>query len=119
MMNINKNSQVEEVLNSLDGCRKATAPDFFYTRLRAKMQARLESGETGPGRKSAEALVLRPVYLLGTFVVLIALNAWVFFGGREETGLATADNDESVQQSIASEYNIYDINTVYDLNRDK
>jgi hypothetical protein len=51
---------------------------------------------------------------------VLAVNLFVFLkGGDNETTAATADNNESVQQSIASEYSMNDINTVYDLNQDK
>ena len=37
------NNKTEEILNSLDGLQRATSLDFFYTRLRAKMEKGIES----------------------------------------------------------------------------
>ena len=51
--------------------------------------------------------------------MVLAVNAVVLLKGQSETGNFTADNDESVQQSIAAEYSLNDNNSVYDLNQDK
>ena len=37
-MNNEQNKKVEDILSSLDGVQKAVAPDFFYTRLKARME---------------------------------------------------------------------------------
>ena len=112
-MDNNRNNRIEEVLGSLDGTKRAAAPDFFYTRLRA----RLEKGLT---KNNVREWMLRPVYIVSALLLVLAVNLFVFLkGGDNETTAATADNNESVQQSIASEYSMNDINTVYDLNQDK
>ena len=110
-MNKERNNRIDEMLNSLDGVKKAVAPDFFYTRLRARL-------EKGLIINAKPKWVLRPVYIFSTLLLVIAINAFVFLRNQNVTS-ATADNNETVQQSIASEYNIYDINSVYDLNQDK
>ena len=53
IMNPEKNKKIEEILGSLDGIKKAPAPDFFYTRLKAKMEAGLLPKKSRP-------LILRP-----------------------------------------------------------
>ncbi len=103
--------RIDKVLNSLDGVQRATAPDFFYTRLRA----RLEKGLT---KNNNPKWVLRPVYIFSTLLLVIAINAFVFLR-NQNVNSTTADNNESVQQSIAAEYNLNDVNSVYDLNQDK
>ena len=104
------NNRIEEVLSSFDGSKRAAAPDFFYTRLRARM----ERGLTNNNNRNWK---LRPVYILSALLLVLAINVFVFFRSQDET--ATADNNESVQQSIAAEYSLNDNNTVYDLNQDK
>ena len=106
------NNRIEEVLSSLDGSKRAAAPDFFYTRLRARM-------ERGLTKNYNRDWILRPVYIVTALLLVIALNVFVFLRGQEETTTVTADNNESIQQSIAAEYSVNDINTVYDLNQDK
>jgi hypothetical protein len=113
IMDTKRNNRVEETLNSLDGCKRATAPDFFYTRLRARMERELTS------KSKSRNWVLRPVYIVSALFLVLALNVFVLLSGQDETTTTTADNNESFQQSMASEYNLNDINTVYDLNQDK
>jgi hypothetical protein len=111
------NKRIDEVLGSLDGCKRASAPDFFYTRLRERMLARHEEGKKGFPATFRPVWKLKPVYIVSGLLLVLALNLFVFLRGQHET--VTADNNLSVQQSIAAEYNLYDINTVYDLNQDK
>ena len=112
IMDKKRNTRIEEILSSLDGSKRAAAPDFFYTRLRARM----EKGLTPNNSRNWQ---LRPVYIISALLLVISINVYVFLRGQDETTTATADNNESVQQSIASEYSLNDINTVYDLNQDK
>jgi ABC-type Na+ efflux pump permease subunit len=115
-MDTNRNKKIEEILSSLDGSKRAEVPDFFYTRLKAKMLARHEGGEIIQGRSR----ILRPVFIVSAILLVLAINAFVFLKSREETTTTTiADNNESIQQSIAAEYSLNDNNTVYDLNPDK
>jgi hypothetical protein len=111
-MDNNRNNRIEEVLSSLDGAKRAGAPDFFYTRLRARMEKSLNAN-------NSRNWLLRPVYIVTALVLVIAVNIFVFLKGQDETATVTADNNESVQQSIAAEYSLNDVNTVYDLNQEK
>ena len=113
-MDNKRNNRIEEILSSLDGSKRAAAPDFFYTRLKAKMLGRLEGGIN---KTKSREWMLRPVYIVSALLLVLAINIFVFLKGDNETTIA--DNNESVQQSIASEYSLNDINTVYDLNQDK
>ena len=111
IMDNKRNNRIEEILSSLDGSKRAAAPDFFYTRLRARM-------ERGLTKNNVREWMLRPAYIVSALLLVLAINIFVFLQGDNET-TATADNNESVQQSIAAEYSVNDINTVYDLNQDK
>lgn len=112
-MNTEKNRKIDEILNSLDGVKKAEAPDFFYTRLLAKMEKGL------PG-SNAQTWILKPVYAIAVIVLVLVVNAVVFFNNRDEesTNDMVSDN-ETQQQSIVSEYSLADNNSIYDLNSDK
>jgi len=118
-MDNQRNNRIEGALSSLDGSKRAAAPDFFYTRLRARMLARHEGGERGLTKNKSREWMLRPVYIVSALLLVLAINVFVFLKGDNETTTATADNNESVQQSIAAEYSLNDINSVYDLNQDK
>ena len=98
------------MLNSLDGIQKASAPDFFYTRLKARLEKEILPGND-------KKWVLRPAYIFSALLLVIAINAFVFLKNQNQT--TVVENNETVQQSIAAEYNLYDINTVYDLNQEK
>ena len=116
-MDNQRNNRIEEVLSSLDGSKRAAAPDFFYTRLKAKMLAQLEGGLS---KTKSREWMLRPVYIVSALLLVLVINAFVFLkGDNDDNETITADNNESVQQSIAAEYSLNDINTVYDLNQDK
>ncbi len=110
-MNNDRNKKIEEILGSLDGAQKATVPDFFYTRLTAKMEKGLE-----PATK--KHWVLRPAYAVAALVVVLLINAAVILQGNERRE-NLASKDSETLQSIAAEYSLNDNSYVYDLNQDK
>src|SRR5689334_544202 len=106
-------NKINEILNSLDGIKKIQAPDFFYTRLRAKMLARRIGGETSPPVKQHR--ILRPVYVIAFLAVLIAFNLLSLLkNNSEESSIQTNESENS--QTIASAYH-FDDNLTYDLNQ--
>ncbi len=110
-MNNDRNKKIEEILGSLDGAQKATAPDFFYTRLTAKMEKGLESA-------TKKQWVLRPAFAVAALVVVLLINAAVILRGNERRE-NLASKDSETLQSIAAEYSLNDNSYVYDLNQDK
>ena len=110
-MNNDRNKKIEEILNSLDGTQKAPMPDFFYTRLKAKMESGFE-----PAIK--KSWVLRPAFALTALAAVLLINAVVIF--NSDAGKAdTTTGDSDALQSIAAEYSLNDNSSVYDLNQDK
>ena len=110
-MNIEPNKKVEEILSSLDGAQRAAIPDFFYTRLKAKM-------ENGYAADAPKLWVLRPVYAIAALVVILLINGAVLFTNTNNTkGNSIVETDNL--QSIAAEYRLNDSNTPYDLNVEK
>jgi type VI protein secretion system component VasK len=118
-MNTNRNKKIEEILNSLDGTQKAVVPDFFYTRLKARMLARHESGKKESDSYARRSWVLRPAFALTVLVAVLLLNVFVIYQSNNGTGKEQATNDSETLQSIAAEYSLNDNNYVYDLNQDK
>ncbi len=113
-MNTEKNKKIDEILDSLDHCERASAPDFFYTRLKARMQGELES----KSRVKKAPLILRPVFALTAVVAVIVINAFVIFqndNSNENTALSEA---ESIQ-SIAADYSLNDNTILFDINQEK
>lgn len=58
-------ANVNSILDSLDGMRRAEPSAFFYTRLRGRLQE-----QTGPPRGS----ILRPALAIAVMCLLIVLN---------------------------------------------
>lgn len=109
-MEKNNNKNLEEILSSLDGTKRAPVPDFFYTRLEARMQRELEPANT-------RSWILRPAFAFTVLVAVLLLNALVIFRGNTTKEVATSDSE--TLQSIAAEYSPNDNSYVYDLNQDK
>ena len=104
---MNKQDKIEQILQSLDANQRAAAPDFFYTRLKARMEREFSDG------KKNKAWILRPAYALVVLVMVLVLNALVILKGSETPDLN--NNDTETVQSIAAEYSLNDNNTLYDL----
>ena len=109
-MNNNRNKKIEEILGSFDGTQRAAMPDFFYTRLKARMQKGIE-----PDNK--KSWILCPAFALTVIIAVLLINAVVIFRGNGSSDNAT--NDAETLQSIAAEYSLNDNSAVYDLNQDK
>ena len=106
-MNTDKNKKIEEILNSLEGSRRAAVPDFFYTRLKARMEKGLE-----PVKQS---WVLRPAFALSALLVVLLVNAAVILKGDAAKENTVADTENI--QSIAAEYSLNDNNAIlFDIN---
>src|SRR5258706_14115024 len=108
-MNNEKTHRIEEILNSLDSSRRAPAPDFFYSRLKARMQRGFERG--------SKRWILRPVYALAVLVLVLIVNITVMLSSKQATDNTATDNETA--QTIAAEYNLNDSNSLYDLTTDK
>jgi hypothetical protein len=111
-MNMDKNNKIEEILGSLDGTQRATAPDFFYTRLKARMEKGLEPATQRPW-------ILRPAFALSVLLGVLLINAAVIFQ-KNDAPETTATSDSETLQSIAAEYSLNDNSAIlFDINQDK
>ncbi len=59
--------RTEEILESLDGLQKATAPYYLYTRLIGKMQNELPV-------KRKPFVLLRPAFITAVLAVVLVIN---------------------------------------------
>ena len=115
-MSTQKDKMIDEILNSLDGCSPATAPDFFYTRLKARMER-----EVAPAARTF--WTLRPAYAFTGMAIILLINVIAVFSQPKEVaedGMATTESDSF--QSFASEYRLNEGNSsisMYNLNQDK
>jgi hypothetical protein len=66
MQNKFSEERVLSIMESFGGIQPAVAPDFFYTRLRAKMERPVEEKKT--------FFILRPAFITATLTVLLIVN---------------------------------------------
>ena len=111
MNNLGNNQKIEDILSSLNGVKSASVPDFFYTRLKARMEREIEKN-----RKPVR--LLRPVYIVAGLLLIVTMNLFVFLNNDSTEETVVEDNDVA-QQSIASEYKLNDVTYVYDINQDR
>jgi len=109
-MNNESNKKMEQILESLDSSQRISVPDFFYTRLKARMQREQEKGKTSLIR-------LRPAYALIALAIVIIINISVILEGEKTTEITITDNETA--QSIAAEYSLNDNGSLYDLTLDQ
>ncbi len=105
----NRKHNVDEILAGLDGVRRAEAPGFFYTRLKARMLA-----EKQPVAVKSNNWLLRPAFVLGALAAIILLNAVVLLQRNKPEA-----RDADTIQTIAAEYSLPEANSMYDLAIDK
>jgi hypothetical protein len=93
---------VDEHLHSLEGMQDTGTDDFFYTRLRARMQRELVQDNWN--------FPLKPVWIVGTMTLLLAINVFMLsqqFKEKSTTPAASSSLQgfaESYDQSISSSY---------------
>ncbi len=83
MRNIN-DEQFEQDLNVVSNLKEVSAPDFFYTRLKAKMEkeAKLEQFEGS----------LKPITLICILTLFLFINSLIV--GKESTVVQSSSNQD-------------------------
>jgi len=96
-------NRTDRILNSLDGIRKAGAPDFFYTRLTGRMQEEIE-----PKRKPF--FLLRPAFAAAALFIVLVINLFSLTRLKTDTeqGVAAKPDKPATIESFAK---AYDMNT--------
>lgn len=84
----------DEYLKSLEGMQHAALDDYFYTRLKAKMERNL--AQQGWGFK------LKPVWVIGSLVCLLALNGFMLT--QQYKIKQSTNNKTSPLQNFATAY---------------
>jgi hypothetical protein len=94
---------VDEHLQSFQGIQETGTDDFFYTRLKARMEKdKPQQGWSFP---------LKPVWIVGTLALLLAVNSLMLsqqFKTKQNKSTASASSlqnfAESYDQAISSSY---------------
>ncbi len=86
---------VDEYLQSLYGMQEAATDEFFYARLKARMEKNRQPAWTFP---------LRPAWLIGCLTLLLAINSFVIVKQKKATQVTAVSG--SPMQQFAEEYNL-------------
>ena len=105
-----QHKEIENILNSLDGIKKASPGDFFFTRV----QARLQKEEISLWGRIA-TFMAKPSVAMATLGLICLLNAAAFFYQQESDPASTMA--DQLEQSGNDDYNTtLATNTYYDEN---
>lgn len=99
-MEKNHFNKTEDILNSIEDIQQAPAPDFFYTRLRARMEKEIYIRKNEKRR-------LQPALIISGLVVLLLVNAMIFF--KDDGGSIANSGKNDTMQIVATEYHINDV----------
>jgi hypothetical protein len=102
-MEKNSTPLVDEHLQSIQGMQEMRTDDFFYTRLKARMEReKLQPGWNFP---------LQPVWVVSTLALLLAVNGFMLLQQSKAKEIKSATSASSLQnfaesydQSISSSY---------------
>ena len=87
------NDHLEEHLQVIDQMVEKGTDEFFYTRLKARMEDRIQVKEWG--------LPVKPAWVIGTLILFCALN---FFTLREKFNSNSTTQSEKNIESFAASY---------------
>lgn len=85
---------VEEYLQSLRGMNQVDTDDFFYTRLKAK----IEKNTAGDGWN----FPLKPVWVIGAMALLLGIN--IFMLSQQQTSKQTRTSNAASLQNFVRAY---------------
>jgi hypothetical protein len=97
---------VDEHLASLEGMQEVETDAFFYTRLKARLLARETGGEARQSQKGW-GFPLKPVWVLGTLVLLLLLNAFILSNQFKSTETASKNNNPLKNFALSYDQAIY------------
>lgn len=80
---------IEQILQSLDTVQRAQAPDFFYTRL----SARIEQVATAP-------VIRRPALVLSALILMLCMNVFVLLRGTAHSLTQVQETENETMQMV-------------------
>ncbi|MBS1511981.1 MAG: hypothetical protein JST86_14125 [Bacteroidetes bacterium] len=95
----------DKILNSLEGLHKATAPDFFYTRLKGRMQREMEA-------KRPPLFLLKPAFAAPVLFIILLVNVFSIVQFNRQPGkvahskAAVSNQQPATIESFAEAYNL-------------
>lgn len=106
MQNKFSEERVQSIMESLGGLQPAAAPDFFYTRLKGKMQ---------PAAQTRTSFMLRPAFITTVLAVFLVVNivSLINIGKTPQEPVSFRSNKPAGIESFAAAYNM-NTATVYE-----
>ena len=101
MQNKFSEDRIESIMESLGGIRPAVAPDFFYTRLKGKMQ---------PATEKKTIFILRPAFITAALSLFFIVNVFSLLT-LSKTSKQHFSEQTSKPATIESFAKAYDLNT--------
>ena len=114
-MNNEKNTKADKIINSLNGLKRMPAPDYFYTRLQAKMESLNDNAGKKFVTENKRYWLLRPSFAFMVLLVVLVFNVISILKQNDAEDNTTASETENIQ-TIATAYNL-DNNLSYELNQ--
>ena len=101
MQNKFSEDRIESIMESLGGIQPAVAPDFFYTRLKGKMQ---------PAAEKKTIFILRPAFITAALSLFLIVNIFSLFTINKTTKQHFSEQTTK-PATIESFAKAYDLNT--------
>lgn len=92
-------NKIDSALNSLDNLQRSSAPNFFYTRLQARMEREQNVAVFG------WFSVARPALLIVTLSLFLIMNTFMVAKLIQQKSVTSVSRKPSLQ-SFASEYDL-------------
>lgn len=96
--------RVERILESLTGMQKTPAPDYFYTRLKARLETELN-------QKTSKFPLLRPVLLTCSLFVILIINIISLSQLKDQSKKSSSKKENMIgnSEAFSMAYNLENI----------
>ncbi len=107
MQNKFSQERIESIMESLGGMQPAVAPDFFYTRLKGKMQ---------PAEEKRIFFLLRPAFITAALSLFLIVNVFSLLSMKKapEQYFSLQSNKPATIESFAKAYDLNGSESVYE-----
>ena len=102
-------ANAEEILNSLDGMRRAEPQPYFYTRLMTKLDKQKNGWEKVAG------FISKPVFAIAMIALFLIINIAILFNSSSN---ATSSSQEESSLAVENDYGL-SVQSIYDINPDQ
>jgi hypothetical protein len=99
--------KVLSIMESLGGIQPAVAPDFFYTRLKGKMQ---------PAAEKKTIFILRPAFITTALSIFLIVNVFslLVMNKTSKQDFSVQSNRPATIESFAKAYDLNGSESVYE-----